>query len=53
MQFKFDLWKYADVSTNAQAILKHVGDGTMPCDKAWPQERVDVFARWVNDGMPE
>ena len=25
--------------------------GTMPCDGAWPPERVDVFERWVNSGM--
>ncbi len=53
MQFKFDLWKYADVSAYAQAILKYVGNGSMPCDKAWPKERVDVFARWVEAGAPE
>lgn len=53
MSFKLDLWKYADVREHAQTILARVSDGTMPCDKAWPKERVAVFARWVNSGMPE
>jgi CDGSH-type Zn-finger protein/truncated hemoglobin YjbI len=53
MQFAFDLWSYADVSTHADAILERVRNGTMPCDSAWPEEKVDVFARWVAGGKPE
>ncbi|MDF2434650.1 MAG: hypothetical protein JWP44_4281, partial [Mucilaginibacter sp.] len=53
MQFAFDLWSYADVSTHADAILERVRNGTMPCDGAWPREKVDVFARWVAGGKPE
>ena len=26
--------------------------GTMPCDGAWPAERVEVFERWVEAGSP-
>jgi hypothetical protein len=52
MQFAFDLWSYADVSAHAEAILERVRNGSMPCDGAWPQERVDVFARWVTAGKP-
>ena len=48
MLFRLDLWKYADVREHARSILARLGDGTMPCDKAWPKERVDVFERWVN-----
>ncbi|MBV8373583.1 MAG: hypothetical protein JOY69_10000 [Candidatus Eremiobacteraeota bacterium] len=48
----FDLWSYADVRAHADAILARLSDGTMPCDGAWPKERVDVFARWVSDGKP-
>jgi len=22
----------------------------MPCDSAWPQERIDVFQRWIDTG---
>jgi CDGSH-type Zn-finger protein/truncated hemoglobin YjbI/ferredoxin len=53
MKFAFDLASYADVSTHADAILERVRNGSMPCDGAWPQERVDVFARWVAAGKPE
>jgi truncated hemoglobin YjbI len=53
MQFVFDLWSYADVSVHADGILKRLRDGTMPCDGAGPQERIDVFARWLAAGKPE
>jgi hypothetical protein len=53
MKFAFDLASYADVSTYAEAILERVRNGTMPCDGAWPAERVDVFVRWVAAGKPE
>jgi hypothetical protein len=53
MEFAFDLSSYADVSTHAEGILERLRDGTMPCDGAWPAERVDLFARWISDGKLE
>ena len=53
MQFAFDLWSYADVQKHAEAILERLRNGSMPCDGAWPQERVAVFARWIASGKPE
>ncbi|MCP9486707.1 MAG: CDGSH iron-sulfur domain-containing protein [Gaiellaceae bacterium MAG52_C11] len=53
MRFAFDLWAYDDVNRNAEAILERVRAGSMPCDGAWPAEKVDVFARWVAAGKPE
>jgi CDGSH-type Zn-finger protein len=53
MQFAFDLWSYADVSKHAEAILERLRNGSMPCDGAWPQERVAVFARWIASGKTE
>jgi CDGSH-type Zn-finger protein/truncated hemoglobin YjbI len=53
MQFAFDLWSYADVSAHADAILERLRNGSMPCDGAWPQERIDVFARWLATGKPQ
>jgi Bacterial-like globin len=50
MRFAFDLWAYDDVVEHADAILDRLQAGTMPCDGAWPQERVEVFARWANSG---
>jgi CDGSH-type Zn-finger protein/truncated hemoglobin YjbI/ferredoxin len=53
MQFAFDLWAYAAVSAHAEAILARLRDGSMPCDGAWPRERIDVFARWIDGGKRE
>ncbi len=53
MRFAFDLWSHDDVSTHAQEILARLKAGTMPCDGAWPPERVDVLERWVASGAPE
>jgi hypothetical protein len=52
MQFRFDLWSYDDVSGHADAILRRLREGTMPCDGAWPPAQVDVFQRWVESGRP-
>ena len=52
MRFAFDLWSADDVSAHADAILKQLEDGTMPCDGAWPAEQVAVFRRWVEAGTP-
>lgn len=52
MRFAFDLWAYDDVADHADAILGRVQAGTMPCDGAWPAERLDVLRRWVDSGKP-
>ncbi len=52
MRFAFDLWSYDDVNTHADAILERLRAGTMPCDGAWPPERIEVLARWVAAGTP-
>jgi CDGSH-type Zn-finger protein/truncated hemoglobin YjbI len=52
MEFAFDLWSYDDVRANADAILGRLQDGSMPCDGAWPPERVAVFRRWTEAGKP-
>jgi hypothetical protein len=48
----FDLLDYADVSDNADAILRAVSSGQMPCDGAWPQSQVDTLQKWIDAGMP-
>jgi len=53
MKWAFDLAIYADVATNAAAILERLRAGSMPCDGPWPSARVDVFQRWVDAGVPE
>jgi hypothetical protein len=52
MTFALDLWSYPDVSAHAVDILDRLRDGSMPCDGAWPADRIDVFARWVDSGLP-
>jgi hypothetical protein len=46
----FDLWSYSDVQAHQDAILEQVRNGTMPCDGAWPPERVAAFQRWIAGG---
>jgi hypothetical protein len=50
MSFAFDLWSHDDVSDNADSIVARLRAGTMPCDGAWPEAQVDLFARWIEDG---
>jgi hypothetical protein len=49
----FDLWARDDVAEHSQAILERLENGSMPCDQAWPAERIAIFRRWVDAGMPE
>jgi hypothetical protein len=51
MSWAFDLDSYDDVHTHAEAILRRLAEGQMPCDGAWPAERAEVFRRWVHSGM--
>ena len=53
MRRAFDLWSYADVTTHSDPIAERVKNGSMPCDGAWPPERVELFDRWVEQGKPE
>jgi hypothetical protein len=47
MLFAFDLWKEADVVLHRQQILLRLRAGTMPCDGAWPDQKVALFERWA------
>ena len=51
MTFAFDLWSRDDVQANSAAILDRLRNGTMPCDGAWPPEKVEVFQRWTESGF--
>ena len=50
MTFLFDLWDHEAVKANAAAILASTRAGDMPCDGAWPEERVDLLSRWIEAG---
>ncbi|MCW2963621.1 MAG: hypothetical protein JWO17_873 [Actinomycetia bacterium] len=52
MRSFFDLWSHDDVSEHADAILGRLQRKDMPCDRAWPQEQVDLFRRWIESGKP-
>jgi uncharacterized Fe-S cluster protein YjdI/CDGSH-type Zn-finger protein/truncated hemoglobin YjbI len=51
MTFAFDLWSQADVQAHAAGILERLQNGTMPCDGAWPAEKIEVFKRWTESGF--
>ena len=52
MKRAFDLSSYDDVAQNSDVIVGRLRDGSMPCDGAWPPDRVAVFQRWIDTGMP-
>jgi hypothetical protein len=52
MRSHFDLWSHDDVRSAASRILVALERGGMPCDGAWPQDQVDLFRRWGEDGTP-
>jgi hypothetical protein len=52
MKWAFDLWAHDDVARNGGAILERLRNGTMPCDGAWPEDRIAVFQEWVEADAP-
>jgi hypothetical protein len=52
MRFAFDLWSHEDVASHADEIPARLQAGTMPCDGAWPPDRIAAFQRWVTAGSP-
>jgi hypothetical protein len=48
----FDLFDYADVAENADAIVGSLRSGQMPCDGAWPDADVDKVEQWIDAGKP-
>jgi CDGSH-type Zn-finger protein/truncated hemoglobin YjbI/ferredoxin len=51
MTFAFDLWSREDVQAHAAGIAERLRNGTMPCDGAWPAEKIEVFQRWTETGF--
>lgn len=49
--FGLDLSSYDDVKAQASEIYARLQDGSMPCDDAWPAERLALFRRWMEEGM--
>lgn len=51
MSFAFDLSSYEEVCEHAEEIHARVAEGTMPCDAPWPEENVELFDAWIDDGL--
>jgi hypothetical protein len=49
--YGLDLSSYDEVKNKAQAIYATLAEGTMPCDGAWPKDRVAALKRWMDEGM--
>lgn len=49
--YGLDLSSYSHVKTKAQSIYATLGDGSMPCDGAWPADRIALFKKWMDEGM--
>jgi hypothetical protein len=49
--FGLDLSSYTDVKAQAESIYKTLKEGSMPCDGAWPEERIALFKKWMDEGM--
>ncbi|HVO80769.1 MAG TPA: hypothetical protein VMT28_08550 [Terriglobales bacterium] len=50
-RYGLDLSSYEEVKKRAQEIYGTLADGSMPCDEPWPQERIALFKRWMDEGM--
>jgi len=53
MTFAFDLWNVNDVRSHADAIYDRLQEGTMPCDGGWPDDKIDLFRRWIATGKAD
>ncbi len=53
MMGSFDLSSYEDVKEHADAIYSALDGGNMPCDGAWPSDRVSLFRSWMDAGYPQ
>ena len=50
MLFMFDLWSYEEVRGNAPDIYDAVLDKRMPPETPWPQDQIDTFKTWIDQG---
>jgi hypothetical protein len=40
------------VRANAENVYGTVASGSMPPDDPWPDDRVGLFKRWMDEGCP-
>jgi hypothetical protein len=49
--YGLDLTSYDQVKAQAAKIFETLESGSMPCDAPWPAEQVNLFKRWMDEGM--
>jgi len=49
--YGLDLSSFDQVKAQAAKILETLEDGSMPCDAPWPAEQLQLFKRWMDEGM--
>lgn len=50
-EYGLDLSSHAEVKAQAENIYARLLDGSMPCDGAWPEDRISLFKKWMDEGM--
>jgi len=50
-EYGLDLSSFDEVKDRAETIYSTLLDGSMPCDGAWPEDRIAIFKRWMDEGM--
>ena len=50
MSRRLKLDSYDAVSARAEDILERLEAGDMPCDGAWPDDKIALFRKWIADG---
>lgn len=50
-EYGLDLSSYEDVRAKAGAIYPRLEDSSMPCDGPWPEEQIELFKQWMDEGM--
>jgi hypothetical protein len=40
------------VKEHSEDIYDRLANGSMPCDGPWPDEQVQRFRDWIDQGMP-
>ena len=49
--YGLDLSSYDQVKAQAAKILETLEAGSMPCDAPWTAEQIQLFKRWMDEGM--
>lgn len=50
-EYGLDLSSYEEVKARAAEIYARLEERSMPCDESWPEERLALFKRWMEEGL--